>query len=68
MNRETVLGNWHVLKGKLKRQFADLTDDDLIYMKGREEELFGRLQRRTGRTRTELERLIEQLDRATAAP
>jgi len=55
MNTLQIKGNWNVAKGKLKQKYAQLTDDDLQYVKGKEDELLGRLQKRTGRTREELE-------------
>jgi uncharacterized protein YjbJ (UPF0337 family) len=53
-------GNWHVIKGKLKQRFANLTDNDLRYEEGQEEELFGRIQKRTGQTREQLERFFDE--------
>jgi Uncharacterized protein conserved in bacteria len=47
-------GNWNMLKGKIKQQYADITDDDLLYEEGQEEELIGRLQERTGKAREEV--------------
>lgn len=41
-------GSWNEVKGKLKQKYADLTDDDLLYEEGKEDELFGRLQRKLG--------------------
>ena len=52
-------GNWNEVKGKLKQKYADLTDDDLTYMEGQEDELLGRLQRRLGRSRDEIRRELE---------
>lgn len=49
-------GNWNELKGKLKQQYADLTDDDLMYVEGKEDELLGKLQKKTGKARDELKR------------
>ena len=49
-------GNWNEIKGKLKQQYADLTDDDLTYVEGKEDELLGKLQKKTGRARDELKR------------
>lgn len=49
-------GPWNELKGKLKQQYADLTDDDLTYEEGKEDELLGKLQKRTGRAQDELRR------------
>jgi uncharacterized protein YjbJ (UPF0337 family) len=60
MNTMQLKGNWNVVKGKLKQRFANLTDDDLRYVEGREDELLGRLQQRTGRTREEIERILDE--------
>lgn len=54
-------GNWNVAKGKLKQQYADLTDDDLLFTEGKEEELYGRLQKKLGKTRTEVEKILNDL-------
>ncbi len=58
MNTLQLKGNWNITKGKLKQKFAQLTDDDLQYIEGKEDELFGRIQKRTGRTREEIERVV----------
>ena len=52
-------GNWNEVKGKLKQKYADLTDDDLTYVEGKDDELLGRLQKRLGRSRDEIRREIE---------
>jgi uncharacterized protein YjbJ (UPF0337 family) len=52
---------WNVLKGKLKQQFAQLTDDDLLWEEGKEQELFARLERRLGRTRQQVNEIIDRL-------
>jgi uncharacterized protein YjbJ (UPF0337 family) len=59
MNKFTFKGTWNEVKGKLKQKYAELTDDDLTYAEGKEDELLGRLQKRTGRTQEELRREIE---------
>ena len=58
MNALRLKGNWHIMKGRLKQKFAQLTDDDLQYVKGKEEELVGRIQKRTGRSREEVDAAI----------
>lgn len=58
MNSDIFQGNWKVAKGKLKQRWADLTDDDLNYVEGKEDELFGRIQRRTGQARDTVERYL----------
>ncbi len=52
-------GNWNVIKGKLKQKYGDLTDDDLIYVEGKEDELYGRLQKRTGKSKEDLKKFID---------
>ena len=52
--------NWNVLKGKLKQEYADLTDDDLTYVEGKEDELLGRIQKKIGRTQEELQKFIDK--------
>jgi uncharacterized protein YjbJ (UPF0337 family) len=61
MNTLTVKGNWNQIKGKLKQRYANLTDNDLLFDEGREDEMFGRLQEATGRTKEELRREIEEI-------
>lgn len=56
-----IAGNWNVLKGKLKQKYANLTDDDLLFIKGKEEELLGRLEKRLGKTKDELSDIIDRL-------
>ena len=54
MNTTEFSGNWNVLKGKLKKKYAQLTDDDLAYVEGAQDELFGRLQIRLGKTKEQI--------------
>ena len=59
MDKLRFKGSWNEVKGKLKQKYADLTDDDLTYIEGKDDELLGRLQRRLGRSRDEIRREIE---------
>ena len=54
-------GNWNELKGKLKQKYGQLTDDDLTFAAGKEDELLGRLQKRLGTDKEELRRTIEEM-------
>jgi len=54
-------GNWNELKGKIKQKYANLTDNDLMYEEGKEDELLGRLQQKTGKTKQELKSWIDTL-------
>jgi len=54
-------GSWNEVKGKLKQKYGQLTDDDLAFAEGKEDELLGRLQKRLGRTKDELRAELEGL-------
>lgn len=54
MDKLELKGKWNELKGKAKQQYADLTDDDLLYEEGKDDELVGRLQTKLGKTRDEV--------------
>ena len=54
-------GNWNELKGKMKQQYANLTDDDLLYEEGKEDEMLGRVQKATGKTKEEVKKWIDKL-------
>jgi len=58
MNTLTIKGDWNVMKGKLKQKWANLTDNDLTYVEGKEDELVGRIQKRTGETREIVEKTV----------
>lgn len=49
---------WNTVKGQLKQKYGQLTDDDLVYAKGKEEELYGRLQKKLNVGRDELTKVI----------
>ena len=55
---QQIKGDWNQVKGKLKQQYGQLTDDDLMYEKGKEDELYGRLQKKLGKTREEIQKLV----------
>jgi uncharacterized protein YjbJ (UPF0337 family) len=61
MNMLNMKGNWNEVAGKLKQQYANLTDDDLLFKEGKEEELLGRLQQKLGTTKEELRKIIAKL-------
>ena len=61
MNITEIKGNWNEIKGKLKQQYADLTDDDLLYEEGKEDELYGRIQKKIGKTKDEIAQWIAEL-------
>lgn len=61
MNKLQWKGRWNELKGKIKQQYADLTDDDLMYVEGKEDEVLGKLQQKTGKTKEEVEKWLDNL-------
>ncbi len=64
MNTIEIKGDWNIIKGKLKQKWAKLTDDDLQYVAGKQEELLGRIQKRTGENREAVEKALKE----SAAP
>jgi uncharacterized protein YjbJ (UPF0337 family) len=60
MDTLEMKGNWNIAKGKLKQKFAQLTDDDLQFTEGKEDELIGRIQKRTGQAKTDIKRVVDE--------
>jgi uncharacterized protein YjbJ (UPF0337 family) len=56
-----IKGTWNEVKGKLKQKYGQLTDDDLAFADGKEDELLGRLQKKLGRTQDEIRSEIEKM-------
>jgi uncharacterized protein YjbJ (UPF0337 family) len=54
-------GNWNEIKGKIKQKYADLSDDDLKYEEGKEDELLGRLQQKIGKGKDQVIEWIQSL-------
>jgi uncharacterized protein YjbJ (UPF0337 family) len=61
MDKLRIEGNWNQIKGKMKQKYGELTDDDLSYAEGKEDELIGRIQEKTGKTREAVIREINSL-------
>ena len=61
MTKLQFKGSWNEVKGKLKQKYAQLTDDDLTFAEGKDEELLGRLEKQLGKTKEELRMEIENL-------
>lgn len=61
MNTTEAKGNWNEQKGKLKMKFAILTDNDLLFADGKQDEMLGRLQVKLGKSKDELRKIIEAL-------
>ena len=61
MTKLQFKGSWNEVKGKLKQRYARLTDDDLTFAEGKDDELLGRLEKQLGKTKEELRMEIENL-------
>lgn len=61
MTSMELKGRWNEVKGKLKQKYAELTDDDLTFVDGKEDELFGRMQQRLGKTKEEIRSEVESM-------
>jgi uncharacterized protein YjbJ (UPF0337 family) len=60
-NKEPLKGTWNEIKGKVKQAYGDITDDDLIREKGKDDEMLGKLQKKTGKGRDELVKWLNDL-------
>jgi uncharacterized protein YjbJ (UPF0337 family) len=61
MDTLQIKGKWNEIKGKLKKQYADLTDDDLLYQEGEEDRLIGKLQQKLGKSRDEVIKMLRSV-------
>ena len=61
MNTTELNGNWNEIKGKIKQQFASITEDDLLFAQGKKDEMLGRLQIKLGKTKDEVEKIISSI-------
>ncbi len=61
MNTTQIEGTWNELKGKLKKKFATLTDNDLMFAEGKKDEMMGKLQIKLGKTKEEMHDVIDGL-------
>ncbi len=61
MNDLKIKGGWNEAKGKLKQKYGELTDDDLTYNEGQEDQLVGRLQKKLGKSKDEVRKIIADL-------
>lgn len=59
--QDKAKGNWNIAKGKLKQKWGKLTDDDLDYVEGKEDELLGNIQKRTGETKESVNTFLDDL-------
>ena len=60
-NMTEIRGNWSEIKGKLKQKFGMLTDSDLLFIQGKQDEMLARLQTKLGRTKAEIHKIISEM-------
>lgn len=58
---DRIKGNWNQIKGKLKEEYGELTDNDLMYQEGKEDQLLGRIQKKTGKSKQEIKDFIDRI-------
>lgn len=58
---DKLRGNWNQIKGNLKQRWGNLTDDELLYEEGKEDELIGRIQKKTGETKENINDFIDRM-------
>lgn len=58
---DKLKGNWNQAKGKLKQEYGELTDDDLQYEEGKEDELIGKIQEKTGKAKEDIKNFIDNI-------
>ena len=61
MNTTELKGDWQIQKAKLKQRFADLTDNDLMFLDGKKDEMLGKLQVKLGKTKEELRKILDKI-------
>ena len=61
MTNLKLKGTWNEVKGKLKQKYGQLTDDDLTFAEGKQDEFLGRLQQKLGKSKEDLRKEIEEL-------
>jgi uncharacterized protein YjbJ (UPF0337 family) len=61
MNEDTWKGRWHEVKGKVKEQWGELTDDELTESEGKKEHLVGKIQQKYGGIKEEISRKLDEL-------
>lgn len=61
MNAQIFKGTWEEIKGKVKQKWADLTDDDLLMLEGKHEEIYGILEKRYGYAKDEVQKMLDEL-------
>jgi uncharacterized protein YjbJ (UPF0337 family) len=61
MNKDTAKGSWDVIKGKAKRIWGELTDDDMLKAEGSADKLYGTIQTRFGETKESIQKKLDDM-------
>jgi len=61
MNEDQREGKWKQVKGEFKQKYGNLTDDDTTYSEGKFDEMLGRMQEKTGKSKEELKKEIDNM-------
>jgi uncharacterized protein YjbJ (UPF0337 family) len=61
MNTAELKGDWEVQKAKLKQRFAELTDNDLMFLEGKKDEMLGKLEIKLGKTKEEIRKILDKI-------
>ncbi len=61
MTTTELKGDWEVQKGKLKQKFAELTDNDLLFLEGKKDEMLGRIEKKLGKSKEEIRKILEKI-------
>lgn len=60
MNRDQFEGEWKEMKGRVREEWGDLTEDDLAEAEGNREQLEGKLQQRYGKSKEEARKAVNE--------
>jgi uncharacterized protein YjbJ (UPF0337 family) len=63
MNWDQLEGKWKQYSGKAKEKWGKLTDDDLTAIRGRRDQLIGKIQERYGIAKQEAEKQVDEFAR-----
>ena len=63
MNQDQVEGKWEQMKGRAKKAWAELTDDDFKKAEGSMEKLYGVIQEKFGDTKEAVKAKLDKLQK-----
>lgn len=63
MNKDIFAGSWEEIKGKMKKTWGRLTDDDIEQIKGNQQEIYGKLQKHYGYTKEQIEKSLQDFQK-----